>query len=156
MTITYYTILFSRDIDRLINEVKEYTDEDLLWQVLPGTTNSAGHLVQHLIGNLKTYIGNPFGNIHYIRDREAEFSQRLFNREEFVITLEELADTLAYSLSKIPNEAMDAVYPREILSIHPDQTIEYVLVHLLAHLSYHTGQINYARRFFSKKVSAAE
>ena len=73
MTITYYTILFSRDIDRLINEVKEYTDEDLLWQVLPGTTNSAGHLVQHLIGNLKTYIGNPFGNIHYIRDREAEF-----------------------------------------------------------------------------------
>ena len=150
MTITYYTILFSRDIDRLINEVKEYTDEDLLWQVLPGTTNSAGHLVQHLIGNLKTYIGNPFGNIHYIRDREAEFSKRLFNREEFLITLEELAETLAYSLSKIPKEAMDAVYPREILSIHPDQTIEYVLVHLLAHLSYHTGQINYARRFFSE------
>ena len=156
MTITYYTILYSRDIDRLINEVKEYTDEDLLWQVLPGTTNSAGHLVQHLIGNLKTYIGNPFGNIHYIRDREAEFSKRLFNREEFLITLEELAETLAYSLSKIPKEAMDAVYPREILSIHPEQTIEYVLVHLLAHLSYHTGQINYARRFFSKKESAAE
>jgi len=147
MNIDYYTILFERDINRLINEVKAYTDEDSVWQVLPGTTNSAGHLLQHLIGNLKAYIGNPFGNIRYERDRDAEFSARLFTREEFIVTLEELVGIISFSLSKIPREAMDAAYPREILSIHPDQTIEYVLVHLLAHLSYHTGQINYQRRY---------
>ncbi|SDZ83098.1 DUF1572 family protein [Pedobacter hartonius] len=147
MNIDYYTILFDRDINRLINEVKGYTDEDSIWQVLPGTTNSAGHLLQHLIGNLKTYIGNPFGNIRYERDRDAEFSARLFTPEEFIVTLEELIGIISFSLSKIPREAMASAYPREILSIHPDQTVEYVLMHLLSHLSYHMGQINYQRRY---------
>jgi hypothetical protein len=147
MNIEYYSALFTRDINRLIDEVKSYPDEESLWKVLPGTTNSAGHLLQHLIGNLKTYIGNPFGNIRYERDRNAEFSARLFTREEFILTLEELVGTISFSLSKIPKGALDSVYPREIMSIHPDQTIEYILVHLLAHLSYHMGQINYQRRY---------
>lgn len=149
MNINHYITLFSRDINRVTDEIKSYPNEDSLWEVLPGTTNSGGHLAQHLIGNLKTFIGNPFGNIGYVRDREAEFSARLFTREEFIATLEELVETISFSLSKIPTEAMDAVYPREILSIHPDQTIELVLVHLLAHLSYHLGQINYQRRYFT-------
>lgn len=148
MNIDYYIVLFTRDINRLAEEVKSYEDKESLWKVLPGTTNSTGHLVQHLIGNLKTYIGNPFGNIGYKRNREAEFSARLFTPEELIETLEELVETISFSLSRIPKEAMDAAYPREILSIHPDQTIEYILVHLLSHLSYHLGQINYQRRFF--------
>lgn len=147
MKINNYIVLYTRDLNRLIDELKSYHDEDAIWEVLPGTINSAGNLVQHLIGNLKTYIGNPFGNLRYVRDREAEFAARLFTRDEMVQTLEELIETVAFSLSKIPDDAMDAVYPREILSIHPDQTIEYVLVHLAAHLSYHLGQINYQRRF---------
>jgi hypothetical protein len=148
MNIEYYTMLFSKDINRLIDEVKSYQDEDSLWKVLPGTTNSAGNLAQHLIGNLKTYIGNPFGNIGYVRDREAEFAARLFTREELIVALEELLRTISFSLSRIPKEAMDAAYPREILSMYPNQSIECILVHLLAHLSYHLGQINYHRRFF--------
>ncbi|MET1054379.1 MAG: DUF1572 family protein [Pedobacter sp.] len=149
MNIDYYVILFTRDINRLIEELKGYHDEESLWKVLPGTTNSAGNLVQHLIGNLKTYIGNPFGNIGYVRDREAEFSARLFTREEFIVILEELLETISFSLSRIRKEAMDAVYPREILSIHPEQTIEFILVHLSSHLTYHLGQINYQRRYFA-------
>lgn len=147
MNINYYIILYTRDLNRLIDELKSYPDEEAIWEVLPGTTNAAGNLVQHLIGNLKTYIGNPFGNIGYVRDRDAEFAARLFTRDEFIDQLEELIGIVSLSLSKIPNEAMDAIYPREILSIHPDQTIEYVLVHLAAHLSYHLGQVNYQRRF---------
>lgn len=150
MNIDYYISLYTRDINRLTEEVKSYQDEEALWKVLPGTTNSAGNLVQHLIGNLKTYIGNPFGNIGYERNREAEFSARLFTREEFIATLEELLGIISFSLSKIPSEAMDATYPREILIMHPDQTIEFILVHLSAHLSYHLGQINYQRRYFAQ------
>lgn len=149
MNIDYYIILFNRDINRLIAEVKGYPDEDTMWEVMPGTTNSAGNLVQHLIGNLKTYICNPFGNLKYERDRDTEFSARLFSNEEFLVTLQSLAGIVSYSLMKIPKAAMDAVYPREIMSIHPDQTIEYILIHLLSHLSYHLGQINYHRRYFS-------
>jgi hypothetical protein len=148
MNIDYYITLFVKDIGRVIDEVKSYPDEESLWKVLPGTTNSAGHLIQHLIGNLKTYIGNPFGNIGYIRDREAEFSLKLFTREELITMLEKLIATISTSLSKIPKEAMDAEYPREILSMYANQTIECILVHLLAHLSYHLGQINYQRRYF--------
>jgi len=150
MNIDKYIMLFTKDINRLIEEVKSYPDDESLWKVLPGSTNSGGNLVQHLIGNIKTYICNPFGNIGYVRDREAEFSERLFTRGELITTLEELVITLSSSLSRIPKEAMDAAYPREILSMYPNQTIECILVHLLSHLSYHLGQVNYQRRFFQQ------
>ena len=149
MNIEHYKFIFDRDLGKLSEELRQYQQEESIWQVLPGTINSGGHLIQHLIVNLNTYIGNPFGNIQYVRDREADFNARRFSREELLEELQRLRETISFSLSRIRKEALDAPYPREILSIHANQTIELVIVHLLAHLSYHLGQINYHRRYFS-------
>lgn len=149
MKTEFYINLYTRDINKIIAEIKAYPNEESIWEVLPGTTNSGGHLTQHLIGNLKTYIGKPFGKIAYERNRTAEFSARLFTREELINTLESLVEIITLSLRNLSEEQLNQSYPEEILSIDPHQTIDLVLLHLLAHLSYHLGQINYQRRYYS-------
>jgi uncharacterized damage-inducible protein DinB len=152
MKAEFFIHLYTRDINRVIDEVKAFPDEDSLWEALPGTTNAAGNLIQHLIGNLKTYIGNPFGNIAYKRDREAEFSARLFTRAEFLVTLESLIEIISFSLGSLSEEQLNEIYPEVVLAIAPNQTVATVLLHLLAHLSYHLGQINHQRRYFSYNI----
>ncbi|HCX22935.1 MAG TPA: DinB superfamily protein, partial [Cytophagales bacterium] len=68
--------LFTRDLNRLIKELEQYPNEEQLWVVTEGINNSAGTLTLHLIGNLNHFFGAILGNTGYIRNREAEFSDR--------------------------------------------------------------------------------
>lgn len=148
MNTEFYTQLYKRDLIRVTEELKKYPDDQSLWEVLPGTTNSAGHLLQHLIGNLKSFVGNPFGHINYERNRDAEFNDRLFTQDELIVEFDQLQEVIAGAISSLTDKALNDSYPAEIKLINEQQTVEYVLIHLLAHLSYHTGQINYHRRYF--------
>lgn len=149
MNTEFYTQLYKRDIIRVTEELKKYPDDQSLWEVLPGTTNSGGNLLQHLIGNLKTFVGNPFGHLNYERNRDAEFNSRLFTKEELIIEFNQLSAVIGDAISTLTDQALNKSYPAEIKVVNDVQTVEYVLIHLLAHLSYHTGQINYHRRYFT-------
>ena len=149
MNTEFYTQLYKRDIVRVTEELKKYPDDQSLWEVLPGTANSGGNLLQHLIGNLKTFVGNPFGHINYERNRDAEFNDRLFTREELIAEFDQLSAVIGDAISTLTDQGLNAAYPAEIKLVNEQQTVEYVLIHLLAHLSYHTGQINYHRRYFT-------
>lgn len=70
--------LFERDLNRVVNEIKSYADELNIWRVEQGIANSAGNLALHLIGNLNTYIGKEIGKTDFIRNRELEFSAKVF------------------------------------------------------------------------------
>jgi hypothetical protein len=139
--------LFIRDIKRLRNEIESYESDEALWPVMTGTSNSGGHLCQHLIGNLRTYLGLALGNVPYQRDREAEFTRRVFDRVQMLEQLDVLAGIVHGSFEKLTDQDLQTEYPRDILDMFPEQDVELVLLHLLAHLSYHTGQINYHRRW---------
>ncbi|MBB5634532.1 hypothetical protein HDF26_002800 [Pedobacter cryoconitis] len=147
MNTEFYTQLYKRDLSRVTEELKKYPDDNSLWEVLPGTTNSGGNLLQHLIGNLKTFVGNPFGHIGYERNRDAEFNARLFTKEELITEFGQLSEIITDAIATLTDEGLNSDYPTEIKVVNEDQSVEYVLIHLLAHLSYHTGQINYHRRY---------
>ena len=72
--------LFSRDLDRLYNEIASYGNEEAIWKTEKDISNSAGNLCLHLIGNLNTYIGRELGGTAYVRNRELEFSRKMFRR----------------------------------------------------------------------------
>lgn len=154
MNTEFYTQLYKRDIIKVTDELKKYPDDQTLWELLPGTANSGGNLLQHLIGNLKAFIGNPFGHINYERNREAEFKDRLFTKEELIIEFDQLSEVIGDAISTLTDEGLNEGYPAEIKLVNEQQTVEYVLIHLLAHLSYHTGQINYHRRYFSTQKAS--
>jgi uncharacterized damage-inducible protein DinB len=146
-----FAILYNREIGKLRNEVAGYNSDDDMWIVLPGTTNTGGNLVQHLIGNLRTYIGLTLGCVPYVRDRDAEFSKKSFTKETLLSELEVLQHFVETAISNLTDEDLQAEYPHEVFAMLPKQSVSIILAHVLNHLGYHMGQINYHRRFVSAK-----
>ncbi len=68
------TTLFTRDLNKLRDEISKCPDEQSIWAVRGEIANSAGNLCLHLVGNLNHFIGAVLGGNGYVRDRDAEFS----------------------------------------------------------------------------------
>lgn len=136
--------LFERDLNRLINEIGLYKQEESIWKIDKGISNSAGNLTLHLIGNLNTYIGKELGGTGYFRNRDLEFSTKFVKREILLEHLNASLEMVKNTLSGLSNEDLNQEYP--ILVFTEKTTTEYLLVHLTTHLTYHLGQINYHRR----------
>ena len=136
--------LFSRDLDRLKAEIQLYQNEKKIWYIEKGIANSAGNLCIHLIGNLNTYIGAQLGQTNYIRHRELEFSQKDIPKAELLSKIEETARIVDRTISNLTDEELKKEHPA--LVFDKKTSIEYLLVHLTTHLTYHLGQINYHRR----------
>ena len=150
-----FVTLFSRDIKKLRKEIEQYHSEAALWAKLPGTINPGGNLCQHLIGNLRTYVGLTLGGHAYVRDRDAEFSQKTFTQKQMLAELDQLHEIVVGTLETLDGQKMEEEYPRNVLDIFSEQTVRLVLTHLLAHLSWHLGHINYHRRWITQ-VQAAQ
>jgi uncharacterized damage-inducible protein DinB len=140
---------FDRDLNKLKGELKAYRREENIWKTSGEITNSAGTLALHLIGNLNHYIGSEMGNTGYVRDRDAEFSKRNVSRNELLIEIDETRQVVANSLLKFPEDWFDRKYPLEEFG-YP-MTYEYFMVHLVSHINYHLGQVNYHRRLLDNE-----
>lgn len=136
--------LFERDLNRVIDEVNLYDAEVDLWRIEKNISNSGGNLVLHLLGNLNTYIGKEIGKTGYVRNRELEFSQKNIPRQLLVSQLKDTINVVKSSLKLLTEEDLNKEYPVVALSSATSTT--FFLAHLLGHLNYHLGQINYHRR----------
>ncbi|MEO8108701.1 MAG: DUF1572 family protein [Ginsengibacter sp.] len=142
--LTIVTELFERDLNKLIEEIEGYKDESDIWKTGGNISNSAGNLVLHLIGNLKHFIGATLGNTGYIREREKEFSEKDVPKIQLINKLKETMGIVKNTLLHLPEDDLDKDFPVEIGG--KISSTQYILVHLLAHLNYHLGQVNYHRR----------
>ena len=136
--------LFERDIQKLKTEINLYKDEDNLWIIKEGISNSAGNLCLHLLGNLNHFIGATLGNSGYVRHREDEFSLKNIPRQDLVMNIENCILILNNAFSKLTEEELEKDFPLEMHGTIVSTT--HMLLHLLGHLNYHLVQINYHRR----------
>lgn len=134
---------FTKDLDSLAKEIA-LCDEECLWDILPGVTNSIGNLTQHLIGNLNHFIGATLGETGYIRNRDAEFAERYLTQAEMIANITETAQMMEKVLNSLTAEDLQKKYPLE--PYHYPMTTAHMIVKLASHLGYHLGQINYLRR----------
>lgn len=144
MLIDTLKILFNRDLKQLISEIEQYKIEADIWKVAGKINNSAGNLCLHVVGNLNTYIGKELGKTNYIRNRALEFSLKDVPRKELIQLVENTIEMIQQTLDNLNENNLKSEYP--ILVLDHKTSIEYLLVHLTAHLAYHLGQINYHRR----------
>ncbi len=135
---------FTKDLDSLAKEVALCDEETLLWYTAPGITNSIGNLTQHLIGNLNHFIGATLGETGYIRNRDAEFSERYLSKSEMLAKISETSEMLEKVLGSLTNEQLEKTYPYETFGY--SMTANHMITKLASHLGYHLGQINYLRR----------
>jgi uncharacterized damage-inducible protein DinB len=136
--------LFTRDLNKLKTEIEAYQNEETIWKIDKNILNSAGNLCLHLIGNINHFIGVILGDSGYIRNRELEFSLKDVPRTELIQQIESTIEIVNSSLEKLSADDLAKEYPIEPLGY--TMTTEYFLIHLIGHLEYHLGQINYHRR----------
>ncbi len=136
--------IFNRDLDKLIVEIESYKDEATLWVLRDGISNCAGNLCLHIIGNLNHYIGAELGGTGYIRQRDEEFSLKNVAREDLIRQVSEVKVVVEDTLKDLTFNDLQKEYVRR--ASEEKMTTEFFLTHLVAHLAYHLGQINYHRR----------
>lgn len=139
--------IFERDLKRLITEINLYRDENNLWIVKEGISNSAGNLTLHLLGNLNYYIGGVLGHTGYIRHREDEFALKKVLRTDLITNIENCIVIVKNALNKLSSEDLKKDFPVEVKD--KISTTDFILIHLATHLTYHLGQINYHRRLLT-------
>jgi uncharacterized damage-inducible protein DinB len=115
-----------------------------VWAIRDNIKNPAGTLVLHLCGNLQHFIGVGLGKSDYKRNREYEFSARNVSRADLYKEIEKTKAAITTALSKVSPDILETEYPLPVFD-YP-MTVQYFLVHLAAHFSYHMGQVNYHRR----------
>lgn len=138
---------FQRELERLKDEIKLFPNEESLWIVRDGISNPAGNLALHLIGNLNHFIGATLGDTGYIRERDLEFNKKNVPSSEIIADIDRTKETISEVLSNITDEDLKKDYPIE--KTFGKVSTAYLLVHLITHLNYHLGQINYYRRLIA-------
>ncbi|MBB6371340.1 DinB family protein [Chryseobacterium shigense] len=136
--------LYTRDLNKLKTEIEAYQNEENLWKIDKNISNSAGNLCLHLVGNLNHFIGAELGKTGYIRNRELEFSLKDVPGKELIEKVEATIIMVDHTLSQLAPEDLEKEYP--LVVFEDKMTTGYFLIHLVAHLDYHLGQINYHRR----------
>ena len=143
-----FATLFARDLARLKDEILAFKSEGDLWANAPGTTNSAGNLTLHLLGNINHFIGATMGNTGYIRARDLEFSTKGTPVQVMAAGIDAAIAMCTTVLGSLTTEQLERQYPLEPFG--PGTTAFY-LTHFYGHLNYHLGQINYLRRILESK-----
>ena len=143
-TIEILRSIFIRDLNKLKLEISSYSNEDKIWHIDKSILNSSGNLCLHLIGNLDNYIGAQIGETGYIRNRDLEFADKNVPKETLITNIEATIDMINNTFNQLTDSDLKKEHP--FLVFESKSSIEYLLMHLTTHLSYHLGQINYHRR----------
>lgn len=146
--------IFDRDISVLEHEVSLYPDDASLWKPVEGQPTLGGNLALHLAGNLRHFVGGVLGGSGFKRDRDGEFSARGLSREAVILELRAAKADVATALAKLDPARLGEPFPEAIRG-HTLPT-RMVLVHLITHLSFHLGQLDYHRRAATGDRTSAE
>ena len=139
--------VMNRQLAQLKDEIKAYSNESDLQSKTGEIPNSADNLCLHLCGNLQHFIGAVLGNSGYVRQREAEFSRQDVAAAALLAEVDKTIEVITETLQEFDETKLTEPYPQDVLG--KALTIEYFLIHLTSHLSYHLGQINYHRRLLA-------
>ena len=139
--------LFERDLEQLKKEISAYSEENALWVIDGDIKNSGGNLCLHICGNLQHFVGKMLGNSDYVRQREREFSDKDVPTTTLIALIE---TTRKVVIDTIDNLSAEDMQKKEPVGFYKrDMSVGQFLIHLLCHLSYHMGQINYHRRLLN-------
>lgn len=147
---TIGTILV-RELTSLKAEVEAYPTDADLWRVVPGITNSGGTLALHLAGNLQHFVGAVLGGSSYVRNRESEFATRDLSRAEVAGRIDDTIAAVLQTFRNLGPSDMASEFPEPVAKLRFN-TGDW-LTHLVAHLGYHLGQVDFHRRIVTASTA---
>ena len=142
-------MMLQRELRSVEQSIAAYPDDESLWTLKPGILNSGGNLALHMAGNLRHFIGGVLGKSGYERDRDAEFSNKTMTRDEIRAVLETAIKEVTDALDNVDPSRFSEEFPTPIGQSQTIARTADMLVHLVAHLGYHLGQLDYHRRLLT-------
>lgn len=140
-----------RDLRKTIDEVSAYQNHDILWIKEGSINNSAGNLALHIAGAVHHFIGAVLGSNGFVRDRDKEFSATSTTTEEIILQLNNAKKIVQEVLHSTDDEDLFKEFPAKIMG--NTMRTDYFLIHLVSHVNYHLGQINYHRRILTDNLN---
>ncbi|AXT59803.1 DUF1572 domain-containing protein [Aquimarina sp. AD10] len=123
---------------RMISLCFDQLPEEDIWKRPNTNSNSIGHLIVHLCGNITQYVIASLGGLEDNRERDKEFTEEKTHSKKQL--LEKLKSTLYRAKEIIQN-----ISEEELLRKREVQGFTFsgigILIHVTEHYSYHTGQI---------------
>lgn len=146
-------VMMVRELEAFRREIELFPNDELLWKLAPGVTNSAGNLALHICGNLQYFLGAVIGGSGYVRDRDAEFGRRSGTRAELVSALTKTIEVVSDVLARNDTSWLDETFP----SVPNNMKVagRTFLLHLATHLAFHLGQAGYLRRIVTSDPTSA-
>lgn len=133
---------------RMVQKCFAELAEDDIWKRPNPSSNSVGNLILHLCGNITQYILSSLGDQEDRRQRDAEFAARDgYGKTEL---LERLVHTLEQAKATI--RAADAASLARLRSVQGFRFSGVgIILHVVEHYSYHTGQIAFWTKMLKDK-----
>jgi uncharacterized damage-inducible protein DinB len=123
-------------------------NENQIWYAPNNNTNSIGNLILHLEGNLRQWMCTSFGKANDFRKRSEEFNKKQSESKK----------ALELRLTKVKEEILlfiDTISENDLTKIYQVQVYQEsgasILIHVIEHFSYHTGQIAYITKLLDDK-----
>jgi len=131
-------------IEKCLNELSE----EEIWKKPNNSSNSVGNLILHLCGNITQYIISSLNEKEDNRNRDKEFTTTSgYTKSEL---LKKLTTTLDQAIHILKN-----LSEKDLLRVRTVQGFDYsgigIIIHVVEHYSYHTGQITFWTKFLKNK-----
>lgn len=134
-----YAIHKLRESQEKVAECASRLSEHQIWHRPAPGVNSVGHLILHLSGSTRQWIGTGVAGLPDHRAREAEFAAA-----ERSCSKRELLDRLSLTVEEM-TRLLERVAPAALLETTPVRRYQLTklraVFHAVEHFSYHTGQI---------------
>lgn len=129
--------VFTESIPR-IEKCLEMLNDDEIWRRGNSSVVSVGNLVLHLCGNARQWICAALGGETDQRKRDEEFGEKgPIPKTLLVEKLRQLKQDIEPVIANLNAEDLERVYEVQVFQ----ESGVSVLVHVIEHFSYHTGQI---------------
>jgi uncharacterized damage-inducible protein DinB len=136
--------LLDESVPRLKKCLSLLTEAEV-WHRPNAHSNSVGNLVLHLCGNARQWILHGLGGAPDHRQRQSEFDEQgPMPTAQLVALLDQLCVEMESVLAGLTPQSL--AQPRQVQGFS-ENTVS-VLVHVVEHFSYHTGQVSYYTKAF--------
>ena len=131
--------ILEESIPRCIQCIGELTDVEI-WYRPNGNVVSVGNLILHLCGNARQWIFSGIFDQPDVRQRQQEFdTQGPLDRSFLLDKLTVLSRDLEHAIDTLTVDQLTKV--KDVQGF--EESVIGILIHVVEHFSYHTGQIVY-------------